>query len=419
MTKRFLTAALISMSLLVLCCGDQSTSPVKTEGPVITDAEQYVIDTNNAFGLNLFREIDRAGKTYENIFISPLSASMALGMTTNGARTATLDAMMNTLGFSGLSMYEMNSSYRSIIDMLTGLDPETVFEIANSIWYDDGHVFRQEFLDTCGTYFDAVVRPLDFSAHAAADTINAWVEDKTHGKIDEIIEPPIGADVVMYLINAIYFLGSWAHEFDPGLTTDALFYLPDGSSATCSMMQRPGEEEKCDYTYMSNAVFQAVDLPYGDGWYSMTVFLPGYSVDIDSLIGEFTRENWDNWMAGFEEDEGRLYLPRFEIEYDLLMNDALSNLGMGIAFDPSRADFTGMRDEGGLWINRVIHKTYVKVDEEGTEAAAVTAVEMIETSAGPFVMRVDRPFIFAIREKHSGTILFIGKIVNPCPNPGA
>jgi serpin B len=408
-----LTASILSILLLVAGCGDQSTSPVRTGGPVITEGEQRVIDTNNAFGLNLFREIDRAGKADENIFISPLSASMALGMTANGARTTTLEAMMNTLGFSGLSMYEMNSSYRSIIEMLTGLDPETVFEIANSIWYREGRVFRQEFLDTCGTYFDAVVRPLDFSADGAADTINAWVEDKTHGKIDEIIEPPIGSTVVMYLINAIYFLGSWTYEFDPDLTSEAPFYLPDGSSLTCSIMQRPGEEEKCEYMYLSNASFQAVDLPYGDGWYGMTVFLPAYGVGIDSLIGELTIENWDAWMAGFEEDEGTLYLPRFEIEYDLLMNDALISLGMGIAFDPAGADFTGMRDEGGLWINRVIHKTYVKVDEEGTEAAAVTAVEMVETSVGSFVMRVDRPFIFAIREKHSGTILFIGKIVNP------
>lgn len=418
MNGRILAAVLLSILLLVARCGDQSTSPVRTGGPVITEAEQYVIDSNNAFGLSLFREINQASKSDENIFISPLSASMALGMTTNGARTATLDAMMNTLGFSGLSMHQMNSSYRSIIDMLAGLDPETVFEIANSIWYDSGHVFRQEFLDTCGTYFDAMVKPLNFAAAGAADTINAWVEDETHGKIDEIIEPPIGEDVVMYLINAIYFLGTWTFEFDPDLTSDALFYVPDGSSVTCSMMQRPGEDEKCDYMFLHDEAFRAVDLPYGDGWYSMTIFLPHIGVDIDSLIGGFTRESWDSYMAGFEVEEGRLYLPRFEIEYDLLMNDALTSLGMGIAFDPWQADFSGMRDEGGLWINRVIHKTYVKVDEAGTEAAAVTAVEMVETSAGPFVMRVDRPFIFAIREKHSGTILFIGKIVDPGAGPG-
>ncbi len=413
MTLRFLTAALICVSLLALSCGDQPTSPAETGGPVITEAERSVIDSNNAFGLDLFREVNTAAAQDENIFISPFSASMALGMTANGARTTTLEAMMNTLGFSGLSMHQMDLSYRSLIDKLTGLDPETVFEIANSIWYDDGHVFRQDFLDTCRTYFDAAVRPLNFAGPNAADTINAWVEDKTHGKIDRIIEPPIGEDVVMYLINAIYFLGTWLHEFDPALTSEVPFYLPGGSSVTCDMMQRPGDEEKCEFMYLANDLFQAVDLPYGDGWYSMTVFLPGPGVEIDSVIGEFSRDNWDAWVAGFAVEEGRVYLPRFEIEYDLLMNDALTALGMGIAFSAYGADFTGMRDEGGLWINRVIHKTYVRVDEEGTEAAAVTAVEMVESSEGPFEMSVNRPFILAIREKHSGTILFIGKIVDP------
>lgn len=413
MTMKYLTAAFVSLSLLLVTCGDQSTSPQTAGAPVITEAERHVIDSNNAFGLDLFGAVNQGSKTEENIFISPFSASMALGMTANGARTTTLEAMMNTLGFSGLTMYQMNSSYRSLIDMLMGLDPLTVFEIANSIWYDRNRIFRQEFLDTCATYFDATVRPLNFADDATVDTINAWVEDKTHGKIDQIIEPPIGEDVVMYLINAIYFLGTWLQEFDPELTSTADFYLADGSKVTCDMMRRPGDEEKCEFMYLANDFFQAVDLPYGDDWYSMTVFLPRYGLDVDSLVGELTKENWDAWTAAFEADSGTLYLPKFEVEYDILLNDALASLGMGIAFDPYGADFRGMRDEGGLWINRVIHKTYVKVDEEGTEAAAVTAVEMVETSVGSFVMNVNRPFVFAIREKHSGTILFIGKILNP------
>jgi serpin B len=396
-----------------MTCGDQATSPVKTGDPVISEVERQVIDSNNAFGLSLFREVNRGSDEDENIFISPLSASMALGMTANGARTTTLEAMMNTLGFSGLSMHEMNSSYRSLIDMLTGLDPNTVFEIANSIWYDEGRVFRQDFLDTCTFYFDADVRELNFASPGAGDVINAWVEDKTHGKIDQIIESDIGEDVVMYLINAIYFLGTWLYEFDPDLTMEADFHLADGSIAACDMMQQPGNEEKCEFMYCSNDLFQAVDLPYGDDWYSMSVFLPRHGVDIDSLIGEFTQENWNEWTGGFEPDSGRLHLPRFEIEFGLLLNDALTSLGMGIAFNPTLADFTGMRDEGMLWINRVIHKTFVRVDEAGTEAAAVTVVEMVESVSDDFYMIVDRPFVFAIREKHSGTILFIGKVMDP------
>ncbi len=413
MTKRLFIAALMCLSIAILSCGDQSSSPDSDEPPQLSEAEQHLVNSQNVFGLKLFREIVAEDTDGANIFISPLSVSMALGMTANGARGTTLEAMMNTLEFSGLTMGEMNSSYRSIIDLLTGLDPETVFSIANSIWYREGCVFKQEFFDTCATYFDAVVRALDFSDDAAVDTINAWVEEKTHGKIDEVLEPPIAPDVVMYLINAIYFLGTWAYEFDPALTSGALFYLSDGSSVTCDMMQQPGDEEESEYRYYSNDEFQAVDLPYGDGWYSMTVLLPRMGVDIDSLISEFAPENWDAWMSGFEEKDGRIYLPKFEIGYYLLMNNALGSLGMGIAFDPGNADFTGMRDEGQLWISRVIHKTYVKVDEEGTEAAAVTVAEMTTGEGDSFTMRVDRPFVFAIRERHSGTVLFLGKIVNP------
>lgn len=413
MTARIATAILMSIAVVFTCCGDQSTAPEDNPPRQLTGAEQQVVDSDNAFGLNLFREIAATGKSDENIFVSPLSVSMALGMTANGAAGTTLEAMMNTLEFSGLSMHEMNSSYRSLIDLLTGLDPETVFNIANSIWYREDKVFKQEFYDTCRTYFDAVVYGLDFYEDGAVDTINGWVEEKTNGKITEILAPPIPGDAVMYLINAIYFLANWTYEFDPALTSEAPFYLAGGSSVTCDLMKQPGDEEECEYMYYADASFQAIDLPYGDGYYSMTVLLPAPGADVDSLIGECTVENWSAWMDSLDTENGRIYLPKFEIEYDILLNDVLTALGMGIAFNASLADFTGMRDEGGLWISRVIHKTYVKVDEEGTEAAAATVVEMVETVTDSFIMRVDRPFIFALREKHSGTILFIGKIANP------
>lgn len=413
MAGRVLIAVLISLCVVLVNCGDKSVSPGGAEPRQLSGTEQELVNSQNVFGLGLFRETVAAEPSDSNVFISPLSVSMALGMTANGARGTTLEAMMSTLEFSGLTMNEMDSCYRSLMDLLTGLDPETVFNIANSIWYRDTRVFKEEFFDTCRYYFDAEVRALDFSKDEAVDTMNAWVKEKTEGKIEEVLEPPIPAAVVMYLINAIYFLGTWMYEFDPALTADVPFYLPGGSTVTCEMMQQPGAEEESDYLYYSDSDLEAVDLPYGDGWFSMTVLLPKPGIDIDALIGEFSQEKWDAYIAGLEEKPGRIYLPKFEIEYDLLMNDVLTAMGMGIAFDRVRADFTGMRDEGELWISRVIHKTYVRVYEEGTEAAAVTVVEMTESASDSFVMRVDRPFIFAIREKHSGTILFIGKIVNP------
>jgi serine protease inhibitor len=415
MAARILLALLLWAALLAPGCGDGTTSPEGYVPRDLTAAEQQVVQSENVFGLSLFRTVADAAAPDENVFVSPFSVSMALGMTANGAAGTTLQAMLNTLGFSGLGMHDVNASYLGLMDLLPGLDPDVAFNVANSIWYRQGYSFNQSFFDTCTAYFDAAVREIDFDGMSAVDTINAWVSEKTRGKIEEILEPPIGGDVVMYLINAIYFLANWEYEFDPALTEEAPFYLPDGSTVSVSLMRQPAEDEESVYMCYSNSSFQAVDLPYGNGLYSMTVLLPRPGVDIDSLIGEFSPENWETYMAGFEEKEGRIFLPKFEIECKYLLNNALISMGMGIAFDWSLADFTGMRPEGGLWISRVIHKTYVKVDEEGTEAAAVTVVEMIETEFNSFEMRVDRPFIFAIRESHSGTILFMGKIVNPVP----
>ncbi|PIP11582.1 MAG: proteinase inhibitor I4 serpin, partial [bacterium (Candidatus Stahlbacteria) CG23_combo_of_CG06-09_8_20_14_all_40_9] len=279
-----------------------------------------------------------------------------------------------------------------------------------SIWYRQEFSFEEEFINLCKTYFNALVRGLDFNDPNAADTINGWVEENTNGRIKEIVDKPIDPWIVMFLINAIYFKGTWTYEFDEELTKDDWFYLPDGSRKPCKMM-----EQRSEYNYFSNPDFQAVDLPYGDGDFSMTVFLPHPQKNIDSLIAEFNEENWDNWINSFSKDSGDIYIPKFTLEYGIKLNDVLKALGMGIAFDPYQADFTKMYKPGGIWIGEVKHKTFVEVNEEGTEAAAVTSVEIELGTGGPsgFYMRVDRPFVFVIRENKSQAILFMGKIVEP------
>jgi len=224
--------------------------------------------------------------------------------------------------------------------------------------------------------------------------------------VDDTINPLI----VMFLINAIYFKGTWTYQFDEESTRDTLFTLPDGTAKPCKMMAQRGF-----YEHFSNDDFKAVDLPYGDGDFSMTIFLPSPKTDIDSLIGEFNPENLSYWLSCFSSDSGDIFFPKFKLEYGLGLNQVLRTMGMEIAFDPWRADFSKMYRGGGVWIDTVIHKTFVEVNEEGTEAAAVTVVEMAEVSGHPpdFCMRVDRPFIFMIRENKSQTILFIGKIVEP------
>jgi serine protease inhibitor len=398
--KRNLGLIPIILTLAVWACSPE-------EGPHVRDltaAEQSLVESANRFGFELFSEVisQSAG---QNVFISPLSVSLALGMTVNGARNDTEAAMRTTLGYSGLTADEINEGYRGLIDYLVNLDPKVQMEIANSIWYRQGFEVLQEFIDVNTTFFDAVVRALDFADPGAADTINAWVADKTHGKIEEIVDSPINGDTVMFLINAIYFKGTWTYQFDPEDTADGTFHAPDGDQ-TVKMMHMHG-----DLSYQQNADFQAVDLPYGHELFSMSVFLPSGGQSVDDLAVKFTSANWAAWMDGFEVEEVELSMPRFELEYELVLNDVLIALGMGAAFSAA-ADFTGINLAGGLFITMVKHKTYVKVNEEGTEAAAVTSVTIEDSAVGTF-MNVDRPFLFVIHDKNSKAMMFMGKIVNP------
>jgi len=309
----------------------------------LTPSETRVVSSGNLFSLKLYRA-HAAEVGAENIFLSPLSASMALGMTLNGANGETHTAMQQALELSGLTEAEINEAYRSLIDLLTGLDPKVTFEIANSIWYRDGFNIAPDFVATNQTCFDAVIQALDFSAASAAPTINAWVAEKTHEKITEIITPPIEPDTVMFLINALYFLGDWTWQFDPDLTDERPFHNLDGSTSQVPAM-RLGD---ADLRYYADEMLQMVELPYGDS----------------------------------------------------------------LAFTGS-ADFERMRTggPGGLLISRVKQKAFVDVDEEGTEAAAVTVVEIALTSVTPSLnIYIDRPFLFVIREQASGTILFMGQV---------
>jgi serpin B len=333
---------------------------------------------------------------------------MSLGMAMAGARGTTLDAMRGTLGFGDLSQHEINASYRSLIDLLRGLDPKVQMQLANSVWYREGFQFDPAYFDTTRTYFDAQVESLDFDDPASVDVINAWVKEKTQGKISSILE---GIDPleVMFLVNAIYFKGDWTRQFDRSQTRDAPFYDSSGEQqvGTVKMMHRPGPIE-----LYRGGNFLAADLPYGGGAFSMTVILPDPGVPVDSVLASLDADHWAAVTHGFAEAaDVDVYLPRFRLEYRKKLNDALGALGMGIAFGDF-ADFTGMSPEGGLSISNVLQKTYVDVDEEGTEAAAVTSTGVDAIAYHP-PFRADRPFLVFIREHLSGTVLFAGRIVLP------
>ena len=403
--RRTLPASLLALALACAPAADPVAPALLTELPrPLTDRERMVADDGNSFSFDLLRQVN-LDQTQANVFLSPLSASMALGMTLNGAAGATAEEMRRTLGFGDASQQSINDGYKGLIGLLRGLDSRTDLRIANSIFYRQGFPFEQSFLDSGKEYFDAEIRGLDFSAPSSVGTINDWVSRNTNAKIPTILDA-INSNDVMYLINAVYFKGTWRSRFDPKATADAQFHALGGASQPMRLMS-----QKSTLPYLETADFQAVDLQYGNSAFSMTVILPRPGKDVNAAVAELTESAWSQLTAGFREAEIQLYLPKLRLEYERTLNDDLQALGMRLAF--TTADFTPMSPRGReLFISKVKQKTFVDVHEEGTEAAAATVVAVAVTSM-PLtpVMRVDRPFMFIIRERFSGTILFVGKIV--------
>jgi serine protease inhibitor len=395
--------ALFALVLIGTACREGTapapSAPITSLPRTLTDPENKVIAGSNEFAFDLFRT-GNISQHKANVFISPLSASMALGMTANGANGATYEEMRSALRLTGTTREDVGTGYKSLIELLSGLDPGTTFTIANSIWYERTFPFNASFLDESKLYFDAQVESIDFRSPTAVPTINSWVSEHTNDKIPTILDS-IADEEVMFLINAIYFKGIWQKQFDKSKTVDAPFHSADGTTSTVKMMAR---EEGVQYTATSE--YAAVDLPYGNSAFSMTVVLP--NGDIDAFAESFDQAKWNSLVGSFRESNLQVYLPRFRMEWKRGLNEDLQQLGMRLAF--YSADFTRMSPRGlDLIITRVVQKTFVEVDEEGTEAAAATMVGIGLTSM-PAAFRADRPFLVVIRERFSGTILFIGKI---------
>jgi serine protease inhibitor len=398
--------------VIILGCRDLGTQSELQQGQSrpLTSLEKSLVASDNAFGFSLLTAVNR-DETGRNLFVSPVSVSMALGMTMNGARGTTKDAMAQALEFNGLSQTDINSSYKSLIALLTNIDPKVTFQIANSIWHRPELNVEQSFKDVNKTFFDAEINSLNFSNPTAAKTINGWVDQNTHGKIKEIVPDPIADNLVMFLINAMYFKGTWTYRFDSTKTQNDFFTAADGTRKSCRMMVQGGT-----FSYFADDQLQAIDMPYGSAGFSATVLLPKTGTNIESFTSGLTQQQWNTLIGHLVRKKGEIQIPKFKLEYKKKLNDMLIAMGMGIAFKPDEADFRDIDKRGNLFISEVMHKTFVQVDEEGTEAAAVTSVGVGTTSVGPsdtFFMRVDRPFLFVIREHQSGTILFIGKIVDP------
>lgn len=412
MKQLLLIISIISiLSITFSCKKDKPNTPSEFKQVNLTEKQKQLINTSNAFGFEFFKKAISMSGSETNMMVSPLSVSMALGMTRNGAAGSTLDAMTNTLGFANMSDTEINESYKYIIATFTGLDPKVKLQIANSIWYRNTFSIEQPFTLINQQYFDASVTSLDFDNPSAVDIINAWVNEKTNKLIPKIVDQ-IPGDAVMYLVNAIYFKGQWRYQFEKAKTLQKPFYLADGTE-----VQAPAMNQHETLSFYKGSGFEAIELPYNQGNYTMDIILPDAGKTVNDIIPQLSQQNWNTWSSLFVNRDIQLQLPKFEYKYnEEKMKTILSDMGMGIAFDSNHADFTRINSNGGLYISRVLHKTYIKTDEEGSEAAAVTAVEIGVTSVGPdqpYYFTINRPFVYFIQEKSTGTILFIGSVMNP------
>lgn len=398
---------------LLLACGDPSApagppAVISSLPRQLTSVETEMIGASNRFGFDLLKAVNNSFAD-SNVFLSPLSASMALGMTMNGAEGTTFEEMRSALGFGSRTYEELNRSYQSLIALLRGLDPKVEFRIANAIYYDIvdiGEAIEPAFLSESREYFDAEVKGLDFRNPQTVDTVNDWASANTNGRIPRILDA-IDPEIVMLLMNAIYFKGDWRAGFKVSETASAPFHGPRGD-VTVSMMHRKGGFRR---GRLGNAT--VAELPYGGDAFVMTIFLPDEGTDIDTFVAGLTPATWHE-MGTLADSDVDLYLPKFRLAWEDTLNDELKSLGMQRAFVPDSARFTRISQSMGdqLYIDFVKQKAFVDVNEVGTEAAAVTVVGVGVTSA-PVPVRIDRPFVFAIRERLSGTVLFLGKILEP------
>lgn len=367
------------------------------------------VNAANSLGFALLADL-AARKVGENIFVSPPSIFLSLAMAYNGAAGETAKQMAQVLNVDGLGLDRANAGFKSVYEFLESPSTDVELTIANSIWADHRVRFRSDFLDRGRQIFGAEIRTMNFADPSAATNINNWVAQSTNGKIDKLIDQ-VPEDAVMYLINAIYFRGTWTRQFDKALTSEADFYVADGKTKKIPFMRSTG-----NYAYTKTDAHEVVAIPYGDKRLAMIVVLPARDRKLADLLSDLKPETFSSIVTSLKLQQGTVLLPKFRSVFETTLNDTLRELGMPIAFDQHRADFSGMSREAKLFISRVIHKTFVEVTEQGTEAAAATGTEMSITSAPleePFVFKADRPFLYAIRDTQTGMILFAGMMYSP------
>lgn len=407
--KKFLlfSASFILLASLASCNKDKNAEPDLTPKPIeLTARAHEVISSSNQFGIELFTRtaVDEDG----NLMLSPLSASVALTMALNGSGGDTYDQIREMLGYpADLTLTEINQAYKGLVSQLLTVDPKVTLTLANALFYRLGFAVKPPFLNTMASDFDAHVEGLNFELPSAIDVINGWASDNTNGKIPTVIDQ-ITAETVMFLMNALYFKGDWTYQFKVSETQNRPFYLDNGSQISVPTMA--GNVMAMRHF---GSGFRAIELPYGQTNFSMVVIVP--NTTLTDFYPQFTPEVWQEITDGLDGQTQRVKtmvtMPKFEFDYEKMLNDQLQSLGMIDAFLPFGANFSGISDQD-IYISFVKQNTFVKVDEKGTEAAAVTTIGFEVVSLPPS-FDANKPFIFAIRERTTNTLLFIGSVLNP------
>jgi serpin B len=399
----------IAAALLLASCGQKKPIPSNERARLAADADPRIAQAANAFGLDLSLKLIYE-KPGQNVVLSPINVAQALSMTMSGAAGETREQMAAVLHAQGLSGDVLNEGQRKLRELLLQPGPGIRLSAANSLWLQQGWPFHKDYLDRVKAAYGAELNERNLTDPAVRKEINKWVDKQTGGNIHTMVDEPVTPDTKLMLLSALYFNGTWETPFESKDTKDGDFTKVDGKPQRVPFMHRSGTFE-----YDETDAYQAVRLPYGDGQMGMLVVLPRPSAD-RALLADQLFADAGFWSKPFQHYRGQLALPKFRIEGTLKLEDTLSAMGMSLAFDRNRADFSGMADTSNgrlLFIDRVLHKTLVDVSERGTEASAATLVGIKVGSAPPtgsFEMTVDRPFWFAIQDLQSGTLLFIGSV---------
>lgn len=403
---KYLLSLLIISSFIFQSCNSDSIEEDKKPEPFNTVAKgAQVVKANNKFAFSLFKEV-ALNEVEANFMISPVSASLALGMVYNGAEGETKQAFATIFNYGDVTLKETNEVNKSIIEHLSYSGNGSTFNVANSLWIRNTFPVKDNFVNANKDYYDAEVRNVDFNDPTTLDLINNWVANKTDNKIPKVLNEISPRDV-LYAVNALYFKSNWKYQFKTENTQELPFYDENGTSNNVAMMNM-----EQNLAFYGNETFTSVILPYQNDAYQMTLLLPNENKKVSDVVSILNQENWNNWQPQYHETKIQLTMPKFKSSYRKKLNEPLINLGLGVAFS-NYANFSNLSNQPTK-ISFVLQKTFIDVNEVGTEAAAVTIVGIVYTSAPELTkFTLNKPFLYVITNKETGAICFMGKVGMP------